>query len=611
MGSGKWADGAIWQGGGNSSSDLLVYCSLLAFNAQSYGLSTPHLFYRTMANPIPSRWRKPLLHVALFFGGIYLYALLMEVWGGFSTHLLYLQWPEVILVLYFYGLIYSLLKPSGWRPWLAGVPIFLVYLVHDIFYLVYGKVFRFINVAEVPELLQILPPAYAILLVIGFITPFALILARIDYRRPMRIVLVLLPLVMVVTLIKATPSAFATGFKSIAHEIVKYSDGKSVESNGRLAMLLFREAEREETLAMIEPYLNRPGFDKAFAREVEGIRPYLKPRNVHLIVLESFLDPRLFRDLKLSRDPVHPDFAALFGDKLGLSVSPVFGGATSQAEFEVLCGVPAFERLSSVEFNTFTGAQAHCLPGLLAELGYRAIASNAYKPNFFNTQAAYKGMGFAEQQFPVEFYTLEPTYLKFGDPGEEEYLFDGDLFPQNLDLVRRHLEEHPDQPLFNYMLTIYGHMPNILNADKRPAIIDLKSNHPDEQLDRVVNQFYYRTQAIAHYARELIALDPNSLIVLISDHVPPLQFGPSTYKALDYMGNQEGSYFYNRLAILENGKPVAYDPMRHFDMPKLIMNYLTQGHYCATGDCDYLVKTKPPRDTYFDKYLALMAHASE
>ena len=122
----------------------------------------------------------------------------------------------------------------------------------------------------------------------------------------------------------------------------------------------------------------------------DRLRPYLKPRNVHLLILESFLDPRLFRDLKLSRDPVHPDFAALFGDQLGLSIAPVFGGATSQAEFEVLCGVPALERLSSVEFNTFTGAPARCLPDLLGQLGYRAVASNAYKPNFFNTQSAYK-----------------------------------------------------------------------------------------------------------------------------------------------------------------------------------------------------------------------------
>jgi hypothetical protein len=35
---------------------------------------------------------------------------------------------------------------------------------------------------------------------------------------------------------------------------------------------------------------------------------------------------------------VHPDFERLFGKKIGFSVSPVFGGKTSQAEFEVLCG---------------------------------------------------------------------------------------------------------------------------------------------------------------------------------------------------------------------------------------------------------------------------------
>jgi hypothetical protein len=564
-----------------------------------------------MMNPIPSSWRKPLLHVALLLGAIYLYALLVESFGGFGTKLLHLQWQEFILVLYLYGLIYTLLKPSGWRPWLAAVPIFAVYLVHDVFYLVYGKVFRFINVAELPELLQILPLPYAVLLVVGYLSPFGLILARIDYGRPWRIVLGVLPIVLVTTLIKATPMAFATGFESVANDIVKYSDGKSVESNGRLAMLLYREAQREGTLAKIKPYLNREGFDKAFQHELAGVQSHLKPRNVHLIVLESFLDPRLFRDLKFSRDPVHPDFAALFGDKLGLSISPMFGGATSQAEFEVLCGVPALERLSSVEFNVFTGAPAHCLPGLLSELGYRAVASNAYKPNFFNTQPAYEGMGFAEQQFPEEFYTQEPSYLKFGDPGEEEYLFDSDLFAQNLAFVRQHLEQHPGQPLFNYLLTIYGHTPHNLNPDERPQVIELESDYPDEHLARVVNQFYYRTQAIAQYARELIALDPESLIIMVADHVPPLQFGPNTYKALGYMDNREGSHFYNPLVILDRGKVVTLDPIRHFDMPNLVVNFLTEGRHCAAGGCDYLAATKPPREAYVERYLAMMAHASE
>ncbi len=564
-----------------------------------------------MINPLPGRWRRPLLHVALFLAGIYLYALLVEFVGGFSTQVMYRQWPEALLVLYFHGLIYALLRPSRWRPWLAAAPILLIYLTHDVFYLAYGKVFRFVNIAELPELLQILPPLYVVLLFLLFLAPLTVILWQIDYRRPLRILLACLPLVLVVGLIKATPEAFATGFKTLAYEIVKYSDGKSVETNGRLAMMLYREAEREGVLRAIHPYLNRPGYDKAFTGEVERIRPNLEARNVHLLVLESFLDPRLFHDLKLSQDPVHPDFAALFGDQVGLSRSPLFGGATSQAEFEVLCGVPALEQLSSVEFNTFTGAPARCLPDLLGQLGYRATASNAYKPNFFNTQSAYRGMGFAEQYFSQEFLPREPTYLNFGDPGLEEYIFDGDLLPQNLAFVRRHLEEHPGQPLFNYLLTIFGHTPHNEDLDKRPRIIKVETPHNDEHLERVVNHFYYRTQALAAYLRELIALDPDSLIVLVSDHVPPLQFGPPTYKALNYMGNIEGSHFYNRIAILDRGRPVTYPPLRHFDFPDLIVDTLTGGSYCATAECDYLSILKPPREDYADHYLALMAHASE
>lgn len=564
-----------------------------------------------MANLFPDRWRKPLLHIALLLAALYLYARLVEVYGGFSTKLLYLQWPEIICVLYLYGLVYAVLKPSSWRPVLAALPIFLVYVVHDVFYLVYGKVFRLINLAELPEFFQILPLPYAVLLGALFVILCATIIARINYGKPLRIALGVLPLVLIAVGIRATPDAFATGFQSFAHEIVTYSDGKSVESNGRLAMLLYREAQRASTLEKIEPYRNRDQFEREFARNVTAIKPYLKPRNVHLIVLESFLDPRLFDDLKFSRDPAHPDFERLFGDNLGFSFSPVFGGGTAQAEFEVLCGVPAFEKLSSVEFNAFTGSPAHCLPGLLSELGYRTVASNSYKPNFFNAQPAYQGIGFAEQQFPAEFYSAGPTYLHAGNPGDEDYLFDGDLFAQNLAFVKNHLRQNAGTPLLNYVLTIYGHTPHNLDPVKRPQIIATQADFKDEHLQRVANQFYYRTQAIAQYVNQLIAIDQDSLIVLVSDHVPPLQFGPNTYNALHYMGNRERSYYYNRLAIIENGRPVKFDPVHHYDLPDLVVDYLTDGRHCANQPCAYLSPQQPPREAYLDKYLVLMAHASE
>lgn len=564
-----------------------------------------------MANLSLHSLRQPVLHLTLLVALLYLYAWLIEGAGGFTTKFMYLQWLELGLVAYLYGLLYLALRPGRWRILLAALPILLLYLVHDVFFLVYGKVFRLVNLSEVPELLQILPPAYSVLLALLFVIPLGLIARNLDYRRYRWILAGFAPLLALGIVLKSSPATFTSGFEALAHHIVKYSDAKSVENNGRLAMLLYREAQRTMTVAAIEPYRDRIAYEARYRARVAQLRSRITPRNVHLIVLESFLDPRLFRELTFSRPPVHPDFDRLFGNQLGLSRSPVFGGATAQAEFEVLCGVPALEQIASVEFNVFSGSPAHCLPDLLGALGYRSVAGNAYKPNFFNAQAAYAGMGFAEQHFPNEFYAAGPTYLTTGDPGPEEYLFDADLFGQNLAFVEQHLRQRPDTPLFNYLLTIYGHTPHQLDPEKRPQVIQAQSDFSDDHLQRAVNQFYYRTGAIADYVQQLLRLDHDSLIILISDHVPPLRYGPNTYEALGYLGNRAQSIYYNRIAVLDKGKAIRPDRLHHYDLPDLILDYLSKGQHCESRSCAWLSEPNRTRETYMNEYLTLIAHASE
>ena len=101
--------------------------------------------------------------------------------------------------------------------------------------------------------------------------------------------------------------------------------------------------------------------------------------------LKALLILTLFKGLTFSQKPVHPDFEKIFKNKGSLSISPVFGGGTAQAEFEVLSGVPAMEKLSGVEFDVFTGAETYGLPALLAKGGYHTMATNAYNPDFFNS----------------------------------------------------------------------------------------------------------------------------------------------------------------------------------------------------------------------------------
>lgn len=567
--------------------------------------------------PAIQAWLRSPVSRALLHGGalvavLYGYLHLMEGFGGFSTLHVHLQSVEMALVLYFYLMFHAVLRPSRWRPVLALLPLLLIYLVFDLYYLILGKVLRLITIAELPELVQILPLGYSALLLSALMLPLGLYLLWLDHTRLRRFALWLLPFAFLVVAVKGTPEVFARSVERLGGGIVNYSDGKSVEQNGRLTMLAYREAQRSIAMAHLEPYHDRERYDQEASALADQLRPHLNRRNVHLIVLESFLDPRLFQQLSFSAAPAHPAFDRLFGDKLGLSLSPVFGGSTAQAEFEVLCGVPAFERLSGVEFNVFSGAAAHCLPGTLKSLGYRSVASNTYKPNFFNALPAYQGIGFSESHFPREFSGVEESYLSVGDPGVEEYMFDRPLFEQNLEFVRNHREQHPEQPLFNYLLTIYGHTPHLIDTGQRPELIQLDSHYPDDHLDRVVNQFYYRTEAIAEYLNQLLELDKDSLIILVSDHVPPLRNGPNTYNALRYLDNREHSYYYNRLAVIENGKARVYPPMHHYELSTLVLDYLSNGEYCRSNGCAFSDSTqRVPREAYMERYLRMMAHAAE
>ena len=559
-----------------------------------------------------SRWRNSIFRTVVLFLLLAGYLWLAQYLGSFVASYSHHLWLEGLLALYLYGLGYVVLRPSRWRAVLAMVPLLVFYLVSDVFYLAFGKVFRLVNLNELPELVEILPLSYSVPLAVLILLPIVLLAIHIMWRPHRHALLAAAPLLVILLLLYSAPSGLAQMIVSAGSVPIKYSDAKSVERNGRLTMMLYRMALRLKAMEELAPYRDREQYEISIDSRLHALSGVQNKRNIHLIVLESFIDPRLFTKLKFSSDPAHPDFIALFGERTGLSVSPVFGGATAQAEFEILCGVPALEVLSSVEFNIFNGSPAYCLPGQLKKLGYLSVASNTYKPDFFNAVAAYKGTGFEVSYFPREFSHLATTYLTFGNPGVEEYTFDGDLLTQNLAFVTEHLRKSPEKPLFNYLLTIYGHTPHLLDPQLRPEFIELHSEYFDDHLIRAANQFYYRTQAIADHVKKLIALDPESLIVLVSDHVPPLRNGPNTYKALDYLDNIEKSYYHNPIFIIDRGKPVTLPVIHHYDIPALVLDSISDGAYCETQRCSFTgSKEALTVEQRLEDYLKLMAHASE
>jgi len=575
------------------------------------------IYYQVNMAFFQSGFIKSLLQISInrysiFLLGMYLYTSVISSRGGINSELFFTQWFELLLLIYLYVYFYLILQPGRWRSIVAFVPVLLGYLVHDLYYLIYGKVFRLISVLELPELIQVIPFGYGLLAFIFIVLPLFVFIFVINYRNIKTIASGALPLMLLVGVIFISPVAYTDFIQKTGNGLIKYSDAKSVERNGRYTMMFYKEAERQNALLRTVPYRNRIKLEKDAEKTAQIFKKKGNQRNVHLIVLESFLDPRLFTRAHFSKPPAHPDFEKLFKEKIGLSQSPVFGGATAQAEFEVLCGVPAFEKLSSVEFNVFTGAPVYCLPGILGKAGYRTVATNAYKPNFFNIYAGYKGAGFNEVYFPKEFTPNQDTYLKTGDVGEEDFMFDGDLLDQNLKFIAKNLKQNPGVPIFNYVMTIYGHIPHILDSVKRPEVLQVISDYSDDHLQRSANQFYYRTQAIAQYVNKLIKLDKESLIILVSDHVPPLRNGPNTYRELHYMDNVKNSFYLNRLMIIENGKPVSSHPIKHYNLPDVVYNYISSGEFCRDKSCAFRDKeNSPDLQSLLEKYYVLMSHASE
>lgn len=543
----------------------------------------------------------------------FIYSLLVEsqggIRGGWRFASQYLEIP-ILLCLYWY--LNSIMRPGRWTALLAAMPILLAYVGQDMYFLLLGKIFRAVELAEVSELMRVMTLKYQMVVVgAGAVTVLAFIRVF-DRHRIGLAILGIIPLVVMLTWVELWPQQFSSSFQLVSREIVSWSDVRPVEANGRFAMLLYREAQRLISLEKTSWYHDRAKYDEDAQRQASWLTQHCRKKNVHIIVMESLLDPTLFSKARFSVNPVHPKYSTLIGNAGSFSISPIFGGKTSQAEFEVLCGIPAFQELAGVEFNSFSGSAAHCLPDILSQTGYRTTVSNGFDPSFFNAVNAYKGIGFTEQFFPIEFSQNSPTYLSMGDITGEIYMFDSVLFSQNLKFVAEHLRNNPDRPLLNYVLTMYGHSPHVLNKTKRPQITKLIADLQDPQLERVANQFFYRSEAIADYLEGLLAIDRDSLIIIVSDHLPPLQ-GLTTYRQLGYLDNRQNSFYLNRLIVVENGVVTALPTIHHYDIPQVILNYLSSGLYCRENSCNFTEESdqRDDRERLHEKYLRLMAHAIE
>jgi hypothetical protein len=329
--------------------------------------------------------------------------------------------------------------------------------------------------------------------------------------------------------VTAAPGAVVNSMDQHLGTIVWNQRG-NFENRGLLLHLL-QEGARYLDRAGSPP--GRPEVEQALAILQNGqrIRPLPRKvnprRNVHLILLESFWDVNLLEATGLSQDPIDPEFRALW-DAAGNSriMSPVFGGYTANAEFEVLCGFPVTE--DAVFFEGWLRRDVPCLPRHLGADGYRTIVSHPNVAAFWNRVNAYDRLGFDT------YWSLTDFEL---DDMNGEFLSDTSLYRQVMEKIDPLLEA--DTPVFNYILTYFGHLDYPLNAHRPNQVSSTSENG---LLERYANTLYYKSRELMAFLKELRRRDPDGLIVLFGDHLPFLGPNFAGFTDSGYLVDKRGDF---------------------------------------------------------------------
>lgn len=218
-----------------------------------------------------------------------------------------------------------------------------------------------------------------------------------------------------------------------------------------------------------------------------------RPKTVIMILCEScWNDDRHFGDIfsPLTERGMIP-FRA---------ISPVYGGGTVNAAFEMITGLPANgDILTGVIYQEYAPVMsdtAHTLPRYLDQEGYRTIALHNHTRRFWKRDIVAPKLGYDEFLGIEDMMPTPPVGW-----ADDEYLYDAAL---------KEMDEAPGHPLFMHLTTVYTH-----GSYERRGNSDLGEADYTERLRLSITR-------MADFIDAVYRKDPNTVLLVYGDHKPQL-----------------------------------------------------------------------------------------
>lgn len=282
------------------------------------------------------------------------------------------------------------------------------------------------------------------------------------------------------------------------------------------------------------------GYDKSKIEALAGSititdteRAQKKP-HVFIILGEAFSELPLSPVLSYDgfADPLqHYKAMKAESDINGYLVVPNMGGGTADTEFDILTGINTRNFRGMPYSNMLITKSMDAMPHVMSELGYKTAAMHPGHAWFYGRQNVFPFLGF-------ETFTTLSSFNEADNKGM--YINEKATYDRIINDFRNHLTDYPDEPLFEFIITIQNHGPyegkygsgvktNFHSTvDFNEKDTNALSNYlvgvtdMDEQLGRLIDEMKNTDEAV--------------VIAYFGDHLPT--FSQSLYSALVPSGDE-------------------------------------------------------------------------
>ena len=246
----------------------------------------------------------------------------------------------------------------------------------------------------------------------------------------------------------------------------------------------------------------------------QGSNKTLKQKpNVVVIMNETFADLNVVNKIKTNKE-VMPFINSLKDNTIkGHMLVSVFGGGTSNSEYEFLTG----NSVSALPLNgnAYTQFVKHKVPSLASQLkqqGYDTLAFHPYKAHGWNRDTVYPLLGF--DQFLDE-TCMNPNGEKF-----RGWYSDSEDYNKIIDIFNK---KKSGQPLFLFNVTIQNHG-GYLIADKNfKEEIKIKDEKATDTANRYLSLIHESDRAFEKIINYFKNQKEPTIVVMFGDHQPKLE----------------------------------------------------------------------------------------